>query len=87
MVTSRARPHPKLWFEDGSLLLRAQDDLYKVHRTLLHRHSSILPSLTSSIDRHGDSASTSDGTPIVDVPEGVQSGDLEMLLEHLYHDV
>ena len=33
------RRHPDLWFEDGSVVLCAEDTLFRVHMTLLSRHS------------------------------------------------
>ncbi|OBZ69284.1 hypothetical protein A0H81_10882 [Grifola frondosa] len=82
--SSVPRRHPRYWLEDGSLVIRSQNDLFKVHRTLLHRHSPVLSSL------HGKDPTTSeiDGCPVVHISEDldVQSEDLEALLEHLYHD-
>ncbi|OCH92256.1 hypothetical protein OBBRIDRAFT_751737 [Obba rivulosa] len=82
---SNLRRHRKFWLDDGSLIVRAQDDLYKVHRTLLTRHSSRLASLVD-----GTPHDTSDTAvcPTVHIPEGVglESTNFEALLEHLYHD-
>lgn len=77
------RRHPRYWLEDGSLILRTQNDIFKVHRTLLSRHSPVLSSLS-------DKASVgAEGCPMVHIPDetGVASADLEALLEYLYHDI
>lgn len=81
------RRHDKYWLDDGSVVLRAQNDLYKVHRTLLYRHSRTLASL-SSTDVPAEGANTVEGLPVVYIPDnlGVRSRDVEALLEHLYHD-
>ncbi|KAI8982947.1 hypothetical protein BD414DRAFT_464037 [Trametes punicea] len=82
------RRHARYWLDDGSLVVRAQDDIYKVHRTLLHRHSKVLASLSPSLDDTNDSKRTTDGLVIVHIPDELQvrSEDFEALLEHLYHD-
>lgn len=87
----KPRRHPKYWFDDGSLVVHTRNDLFKVHRTLLCRHSAVLSSLSQGIPQNqGQSAAptTIDGCPIAYIPDGmnVDSADLEALLEHLYHD-
>lgn len=79
------RRHARYWLEDGSLVVRAQDDYYKVHRTLLHRHSEVLAALGPSPT---DDGRTVDGLVVVHIPDAleVRSADFEALLEHLYHD-
>ncbi|KZT69862.1 hypothetical protein DAEQUDRAFT_690288 [Daedalea quercina L-15889] len=83
---ARLRRHPKYWLDDGSLVVRTQDDLFKVHRTLLQRHSQVISSLAERVSQ--DESSLMDGCPTLHVPQelGVESTDFEMLLEHLYHD-
>ncbi|KAI0353228.1 hypothetical protein OH77DRAFT_1407452 [Trametes cingulata] len=87
------RRHARYWLDDGSLVVRAQDDVYKVHRTLLHRHSKVLAALppSSSADANAEEAGESgkaDGLVVVHIPDEleVKSEDFEALLEHLYHD-
>ena len=82
----KLRRHPRYWLDDGSLVVRTQDDLFKVHRTLLQRHSPVLTSLVENSLR--DDAARVDGCPILHLPSelGVDSADFEALLEHLYHD-
>lgn len=82
------RRHPKYWLDDGSLVVRTQNDLFKVHRTLLHRHSSIISSLSRDQSQDGGESRLIDGCPVVHVPDDldVSSADFEALLEHLYHD-
>lgn len=82
------RRHPKYWLDDGSLVIRAQSDVFKVHRTLLDRHSTILSSLSNAARSRGAQVLI-DGCPAIQIPDdlGVESVDFEALLEHLYHDM
>jgi len=82
-LLATSRRHPIYWFDDGSLIVRAQDDAFKVHATLLTRHSPIL----SSLPRYKGGEEDSD-VPIVHIPDhlNVKSQDFEALLAHIYHD-
>ncbi|KAI9065077.1 hypothetical protein FKP32DRAFT_1665636 [Trametes sanguinea] len=82
------RRHARYWLDDGSLVVRAQDDIYKVHRTLLDRHSKVLASLSPSKDGSDENKDAVDGLIVVHIPDEleVRSEDFEALLEHLYHD-
>jgi hypothetical protein len=88
------RPRSPYWLEDGSLILLSRHNLYKVHKTLLLRHS---PTLATWISQSHAVLPTIDphfipqfaGCTLVKVPDdiGLRNEDLEALLEHLYHDV
>ena len=86
--STKLRRHPKYWLDDGSLILQTHDSLYKVHRTLLERHSRLLASLNTPGDVE-EKGKLVEGLVVVRVPDEleVRSGDLEILLEYLYHDV
>jgi hypothetical protein len=93
------RNHPIYWLEDGSLVLDVEVQRFKVHRTLLSRHSKFFASLSSaSHDISGSSGlTTSDSPTVVKTPgfdhivleqrKEVRAEDVEALLQHLYHDV
>jgi hypothetical protein len=87
---SQPRRHPHFWFDDGSLFLSIGNDLFKVHRTLLYRHSRVLPTWPGSYDLadFGINTAGMDGCAIVAVPEDTHATaeDVEALLEHIYHD-
>jgi len=78
--------HPIYWFDDGSFILDVQTQRYKVHKTLLSRHSKYFSQVLAAVD----------GATPGDVPSQikavhrsavlVQHGDVETLLQHLYHD-
>ena len=85
----KLRRHSKYWLDDGSLILQTHDsNLYKVHRTLLDRHSRLLATLHQSEGLEKE-RNLVDGLVVLRIPEELEvgSGDLEVLLEHLYHDV
>ncbi|CDO70332.1 hypothetical protein BN946_scf184843.g21 [Trametes cinnabarina] len=82
------RRHARYWLDDGSLVVRAQNDIYKVHRTLLDRHSKVLATLGPSTEGPDESKKTVDGLVVMHIPDEleVRSEDFEALLEHIYHD-
>jgi hypothetical protein len=86
----------KYWLEDGSLIVMSPHSLYKVHKTLLFRHSPtiakwadhghlelVLPKLDDYL------IPQLTGCAHVIVPDDIRlrDEDLEALLEHLYHDM
>lgn len=84
--------HKVYWFHDGSLVFRIQNHLFKVHRTLISRHSLFFASKIakySADDVVGSNvAKIADGMCIyMDVERDVSANDVEALLGHLYHDV
>ncbi|KAJ6531883.1 hypothetical protein B0H19DRAFT_1189089 [Mycena capillaripes] len=85
--------YSSFWFDDGSLVLRVENVMFKVHRTLLTRHSPFILSLDSVKFRngHSDTTSTSDWLECeyieIDPARKVSALDLEALLQHLYHDM
>jgi BTB/POZ domain len=92
------RNHPVYWFEDGSLVLDVEVQRFKVHRTLLSRHSRFFASLSSASHEISGSCLTTDGSPtvvkaqefdhiVLEQRKEVRAEDVEALLQHLYHDV
>ena len=85
------RKHPFYWFEDGNLVIRIQDVLFRLHSSLLKRHSPYLASMDNihpieTIPIVG--AIDEPGTYIlVGEDRGVSSRDAEALFEHMYHDL
>ncbi|KAJ3475222.1 hypothetical protein NLI96_g11974 [Meripilus lineatus] len=76
------RQHPTYWFKDGSLLIQVQSSIYRIHGSLLDRHSPVISTLARSSNPTYD-------LPQVHIPEErrVSVADFEVLLEHLYHDM
>ena len=75
--------HEKYWLDDGSIIIRSRHNIYKVHRTLLQRHSNLFPAFNI-----GGDAQKIDGLEVLRIQEelNVDSADVEALLEYLYHD-
>ncbi|KII85914.1 hypothetical protein PLICRDRAFT_144628 [Plicaturopsis crispa FD-325 SS-3] len=82
--------HEDLWFLDGSVILRAEDTLFKVHMSQLARHSSFFRDLfslpqplpESSGPTEVKSCETSEGCPIVYLHDAAE--DVANLLTALY---
>ena len=94
---SVVRNHPIYWFDDGSLVLDVEVQRFKVHRTLLSRHSRFFASLSTFRETSDSGFITSDSHTVVQTQKcdhivleqrkEVKAQDVEALLQHLYHDV
>ena len=96
MKDSFERKHPIYWFEDGSFVLDVEQYQFKVHRTLVARHSRFLsglshqenaPPITNGEQSSATKLSAREHHIILDNLKQVQAKDVEVLLQHLYHDV
>ena len=74
------RHHPSLWFEDGSIVIRAQETLFKVHRSLLALHSPIFTSMFS-IPQPCEQELI-EGCSVVDLPDNAD--DVTCILKAIY---
>ena len=84
------RNHPIYWFDDGSLVLEVEVQRFKVHRTLLSRHSRFFASLSSVPHEISGSSSHASGLSdhiVLEQRKDVRAEDVEALLQHLYHDL
>ncbi|KAG5644410.1 hypothetical protein DXG03_008577 [Asterophora parasitica] len=81
--------HPVFWFDDGSVVFRVEDHTFKVHRTLLARHSNFFARTDLAPPPNSDVASDPeiDLHIVVDPSRRIRAKDVEVLLEHFYHDV
>lgn len=72
--------HPDLWFSDGSVVLRAENTLFRVHISQLSRHSAFFRDLFSlpqpMLKRQRSTSST------VDVDEGMQMEGCPVIVLH-----
>ncbi|TFK47737.1 hypothetical protein OE88DRAFT_1636058 [Heliocybe sulcata] len=80
--SERVKRNEKFWLDDGSLVVRVEDNAFKVHRTLLTRQSPAVASQTWSEEDKVD------GCAVISIPAstGVSADDFQVLLEHIYHD-
>src|ERR1700733_3943841 len=82
--------HPTFWFDDGSVVLRVQDHLFKVHRSFLSRHSSFFAQhqyITKTSEDNREDGDMDCDYIMIGHERRVLVQDVEILLEHLYHDV
>ena len=84
--------HPDLWFDDGSVICRAQDTLFRVHMSQLARHSVCFrdmfsvgsfsdPTISSSIVQDDGSAAF-ENCPVIVLHDSAE--DVGNLLTALY---
>ncbi|KAG7445882.1 uncharacterized protein BT62DRAFT_968672 [Guyanagaster necrorhizus] len=89
--TSGKRRHPVFWFPDGLTILGLEDHLFRVHTTVLCRHSPYFLGIfedASAVGKQEDSSAGLGGCTFLDLDSRqVSVVDLVSLLEHLYHDV
>lgn len=81
---AESKPHPNLWFDDGSLVIQASSVRYRVHRTIVCKHSSIFRDMVAMPQPGGtsDDENTFDGCPLVRLSDSPD--DLSVLLEAIY---
>ncbi|KAJ3548712.1 hypothetical protein NMY22_g1152 [Coprinellus aureogranulatus] len=70
-----------IWFDDGSVVLQAESVQFKVHRTLLARHSVIFKD-TFGVPHPTDSEPTVDGCPLLHLMDSAE--DIKHMLLALY---
>ncbi|KIM36472.1 hypothetical protein M413DRAFT_290701 [Hebeloma cylindrosporum] len=91
------RNHPIYWFEDGSLVLDVEVQRFKVHHSLLSRHSKFFSTLTlKDVDEESvspratlnhDLRQAGIRHVVLEPKRQVRARDVEALLGHFYHDV
>jgi hypothetical protein len=55
------QPHPKLWFDDGSLVIQASSIRYRIHRTIICQHSAIFRDMMA-MPQPNDGSSNNENT-------------------------
>ncbi|KAJ6519063.1 hypothetical protein C8R45DRAFT_807261 [Mycena sanguinolenta] len=74
------KKHAEFWFSDGSVVLQAGNTQFRVHWSLLARHSAIFRDM-QGLPQPADEP-TIDGCPVVKLPD--DPSDVELLLKGLY---
>ena len=75
----RGQPHvpgrdPDFWFEDGNVVVIADTTSFRIHRSVLARHSAVLADRLGSDHRDGHrDVTTTDGCPVVRVADSARS--------------
>ena len=90
--SQRSQRSDRFWFYDGSVLVSLAPLVYKVHKSILDRHSSkftlwlldVGDPAALALSRTIDDA----GSPVIVIPGhmDISVEDFETLLAHLYHD-
>jgi hypothetical protein len=73
--------HPDLWFDDGSVVLKAENTLFRVHRTTLSTHSTVFSDMFGI--PHPPGQDEIEGCPVVKLPD--LANDVGYLLKALYN--
>lgn len=86
--------HPTYFLDDGSLLIACGTMIYRIHKTLITRHSRAMQELINNGDNDPSHVAVAadivpDGSaPVCTIPAEMVlgNGDFDALLGHLYHD-
>jgi len=79
-VDAVVQNHDIYWFDDGSLVFEIPDvRRFKIHLTLLSRHSRFFAALSTVNDP--------DANNHVILNHQIRLQDVEVLLQHMYHDM
>ncbi len=91
--SQRPQRSDRFWFYDGTVLVSLTPLVYKVHKSILDRHSSeSTPWLVLDVEDPAALALSGlfdyAGIPVIVIPSGmgISVEDFEALLAHLYHD-
>ncbi|KAJ7191395.1 hypothetical protein GGX14DRAFT_600563 [Mycena pura] len=71
-----------LWFEDGSLIIRAENTIFRVSRDVLSAHSSVFRDMSALPAPPPNDVDTMDGCPLVHLPDGAK--DMQYFLQALF---
>ena len=77
------RPHEELWFSDGSIVLSTDKHLYRVHKSVLAKHSKVLSDLLEIPTGDIAQMESWECVPMVRMV-GDSDGEVYMLLKALY---
>ncbi|KLO09155.1 hypothetical protein SCHPADRAFT_1000469 [Schizopora paradoxa] len=77
------KPHAILWFPDGSVILKTDSYLFRVHKSILSRESSVFKDMFAFPVNEDDRANEYDGLPVVPLL-GDDEKDVIQLLRMLY---
>lgn len=73
----------RFWFYDGSIIVQAENTLFRVHQTVLSNSSEIFSTLFSLPQSDSDTQNCIEGCPVVQLQDLAK--DISDLLSSLYH--
>ena len=73
------------WFDDGGVIIQAENTQYRVHQSLLSRHSTIFNDMFSLPQPAMDPGPTSEGCPVIFLSD--KATDLEHVLSVIYDGI
>ena len=76
MTDAQLTKHPTLYFEDGNVIVKTGSTLFRVHRTILSKHSAVFR------DLFAQNTQTLRGFPSLIVDDG--KDDMENLINTIY---
>jgi len=76
------RTRSELWFEEGTIVLQAENVQFKVHRDILSKHSLVFKDMLSLTQHSSADGPLVDGCAVVDLHDSAQ--DVEYMLRELY---
>ncbi|KAL0565030.1 hypothetical protein V5O48_017003 [Marasmius crinis-equi] len=80
---SKHTKHEKFWFYDGSVVLNVDDNLFRVHKTILSTHCEVFETLFSIPQQASLKEERIEGCPVVRLA-GDKANDMSDLLSALY---
>lgn len=76
-----ATRHPDFWFSDGSIILKVQNTMFRVHKTTLASHSTVFADMFG-VPQPTDQDAI-EGCAVIEVPQD-RAADFEQLLKAIY---
>ncbi|KAH9484566.1 hypothetical protein JR316_0004048 [Psilocybe cubensis] len=77
------KKHPIYWFEDGSLILDVANHRYKVHHTLVARHSKFFSAATTLAKEEGGRDTKQDGKEHDGATQNILVGSSPLIHTHV----
>ncbi|KAJ3521783.1 hypothetical protein NMY22_g12168 [Coprinellus aureogranulatus] len=74
--------HPEFYFPDGSLAIRISDTVFRVHASILARHSEVFRDMAEIPQPPSDQCETVEGVPVVDLQDDAK--EFEETLSAIY---
>jgi len=87
-ITAEQQPtptHSKYWFDDGNVVLQAENTQFRVHRSMLSRHSHVLKDMFEIPQPENTEGHIIEGCPVVHLYDSSQ--DVEIVISIFYDNL